>query len=50
MYLEMALNEDGEENELEKYILELPVMLKSDICHLNGLSPEELIENEDPKI
>ena len=51
MYLEMALNEDGEENELEEvYIGELPVMLKSDICHLNGLSPEELIEkHEDPQ-
>ena len=46
MYLEMALNEEGEENELEEvYIGELPVMLKSDICHLNGLSPEELIWN-----
>ncbi len=52
MYLEMALNEEGEpENELEEvYIGELPVMLKSDICHLNGLSAEELIEkNEDPQ-
>ena len=51
MYLEMALNEDGEENELEEvYIGELPVMLKSDICHLNGLSAEELIEkHEDPQ-
>ena len=52
MYLEMALNEEGkEENELEEvYIGELPVMLKSDICHLNGLSEEELIEcGEDPQ-
>ena len=51
MYLEMALNEDGEENELEEvYIGELPVMLKSDICHLNGLSAEELMEkHEDPQ-
>ena len=51
MYLEMALNEDGEENPLEKvYIGELPVMLKSDICHLNGLSDEELVEQgEDPQ-
>lgn len=51
MYLEMALNIDGEKNELEKvYIGELPVMLKSDICHLNGLSTDELIEhNEDPE-
>ena len=51
MYLEMALNEEGEDNPLEKvYIGELPVMLKSDICHLHGLSDEELIEQgEDPQ-
>ena len=51
MYLEMALNEENEENELEEvYIGELPVMLKSDICHLNGLGPEELMKrNEDPQ-
>ena len=52
MYLEMALNEEGEpENPLEEvYIGELPVMLKSDICHLSGLSDEELIEkHEDPQ-
>ena len=51
MFLEMALNEDGEENPLEKvYIGELPVMLKSDICHLNGLNYDELVEQgEDPQ-
>ena len=51
MYLEMALNEEGEDNPLENvYIGELPVMLKSDICYLNGLSGEELIEQgEDPQ-
>ena len=51
MYLEMALNEEGEDNLLENvYIGELPVMLKSDICYLNGLSGEELIEQgEDPQ-
>ena len=51
MYLEMALNQEGEDNPLEKvYIGELPLMLKSDICHLNGLSKEELIEQgEDPQ-
>ena len=45
------MNEDDEENPLEKvYIGELPVMLKSDICHLNGLSAEELVEQgEDPQ-
>jgi DNA-directed RNA polymerase beta subunit len=51
MYLEMALNEEGESNPLEKvYIGELPTMLKSDICHLRGLNKEELMEqNEDPE-
>ncbi|WP_409200605.1 DNA-directed RNA polymerase subunit B'' [Methanobrevibacter sp. DSM 116169] len=51
IYLEMALNQEGEENPLEKvYIGELPLMLKSDICHLNGLTTEELIdEGEDPE-
>lgn len=45
MYLEMALNKEDEDNPLEKvYIGELPVMLKSDICHLNGLNEEQLIE------
>jgi len=51
IYLEMALNEDDEDNPLEKvYIGELPLMLKSDICHLKGLNKEELIEQgEDPE-
>ena len=51
MYLEMALNKGEEDNELEKvYIGELPVMLKSSICHLDGLTEEELDEkNEDPQ-
>ncbi len=51
MYLDMALNKDDEDNPLEKvYIGELPVMLKSDYCYLNGLSAEELLEhNEDPQ-
>lgn len=51
MYLEMALNQEGEDNPLEKvYIGELPLMLKSDICHLNGLSRDELVkEGEDPQ-
>ncbi|MBR6024400.1 MAG: DNA-directed RNA polymerase subunit B'' [Methanobrevibacter sp.] len=51
MYLDMALNKDDEENPLEEvYIGELPVMLKSDYCYLNGLSAEELLEhNEDPQ-
>lgn len=51
MYLDMALNEEGEDNPLEKiYIGELPLMLKSDICHLHGLNSEELVEQgEDPQ-
>lgn len=53
MYLEMALhdNNSDEEEELEPvYIGELPLMLKSSICHLHGLSDEELIQKgEDPK-
>lgn len=51
MYLEMALNAEGEDNEFEEvYIGELPVMLKSDICHLKGLDDEELVEQgEDPQ-
>lgn len=51
MFLEMALNSEGEDNPLEQiYIGELPLMLKSDICHLNGLSKEELMaQGEDPE-
>ncbi|MCL2156576.1 MAG: DNA-directed RNA polymerase subunit B'' [Methanobrevibacter sp.] len=51
MFLEMALNYEEEENELEKvYIGELPLMLKSDICHLHGLDKEELSsKGEDPQ-
>ncbi|MCG2828285.1 DNA-directed RNA polymerase subunit B'' [Methanothermobacter sp. K4] len=51
MSLEMRLiKEGGPETEFEKvYIGELPVMLKSEICHLHGLSRNELIEKgEDP--
>ena len=52
MYLEMALDIEGEpEADFEDvYIGELPVMLKSNICHLHGLTDEELIEKgEDPQ-
>ena len=52
MYLEMALTKKGdEEQEMEKvYIGELPVMLKSNICHLNGLSEDEIDDvGEDPQ-
>ena len=52
MYLEMALTKKGdEEQDMEKvYIGELPVMLKSNICHLNGLSEDEIDDvGEDPQ-
>ena len=52
MYLEMRLLKEGEsEPDFEKvYIGELPLMLKSDICHLNGLNEEELVaKGEDPQ-
>ena len=55
MYLEMALDVEGEKQkrlteEDAVYIGELPLMLKSDICHLHGLSDEELLaKGEDPK-
>ena len=50
MYMDMALSKGEEEPQLEKvYIGELPVMLKSNICHLNGLGYHELEKNgEDP--
>ncbi|KXB00202.1 DNA-directed RNA polymerase subunit B [candidate division MSBL1 archaeon SCGC-AAA261G05] len=50
LHLEMALEIQGKEREMVPvYIGELPVMLRSNICSLNGLSPEEQ-ENvgEDP--
>ena len=51
MYMDMALSKGEEEPQLEKvYIGELPVMLKSNICHLNGLGYNELEKNgEDPQ-
>ncbi|RBQ22500.1 DNA-directed RNA polymerase subunit B'' [Candidatus Methanobinarius endosymbioticus] len=51
MYLEMALNHGEEENPLEKiYIGELPLMLKSDVCHLSGLNKDEILaKGEDPE-
>ena len=62
LYLEMALNKheyypEGygenthEDNPFEKvHIGDLPIMIKSDECHLNGLSHDELLENgEDPQ-
>ena len=56
MYLQMALvdNDKDEEPKLDEdsyvYIGELPLMLKSSICHLHGLTDKELMEKgEDPK-
>ncbi len=52
MYLQMRLNKiDEPEPDFEEvYIGELPLMLKSNICHLNGLSKDELVEKgEDPQ-
>jgi DNA-directed RNA polymerase beta subunit len=51
MFLELALDQEDEENPLEKiYIGELPLMIKSDSCHLSGLNQEELVaKGEDPQ-
>lgn len=62
LYLEMALNKheiypEGygenthEDNPFEEvHIGDLPIMIKSDECHLHGLSLEELVANgEDPQ-
>ncbi|MBP2142988.1 DNA-directed RNA polymerase subunit B' [Methanococcus voltae] len=55
MYLEIIpyVGEGEEEKKLSPlsvYMGELPVILGSDICHLKGKSPEELIEyGEDPE-
>ncbi|MDR3291696.1 MAG: DNA-directed RNA polymerase subunit B'' [Methanobrevibacter sp.] len=50
LYLEMALDNKEEEKEFEMVpIGELPLMLKSDYCHLKGLNEEQLIRaGEDP--
>jgi DNA-directed RNA polymerase subunit B len=50
LYLEMSLIENGQEiDKDEVYIGEIPVMLKSDLCYLKGLSRDELIgKGEDP--
>ena len=50
MYLEMRLKRDDEDEVPpfeEVYIGELPLMLKSNICHLHGLNKEELLEKEE---
>ena len=50
VFLEMSLVQEGVEKQVEEvYIGELPVMLKSKMCYLDGMSEEELIEaGEDP--
>ncbi|GAA5818006.1 MAG: DNA-directed RNA polymerase subunit B'' [Methanobrevibacter sp. CfCl-M3] len=48
--LEMALDSKEEENDFELISIgELPLMLKSDYCHLKGLNEEQLLKaGEDP--
>lgn len=50
IFLEMALVDGGSEIDRDDvYIGDLPVMVKSDLCYLKGLGPEEMIEKgEDP--
>jgi len=50
VYLEVSLFINGKEKEhAEVKIFDLPIMLRSKLCHLNGLSDKELIEaGEDP--
>ncbi len=50
MYLEVSSHVNGVQREnFTTKIANIPVMLKSKYCHLNGLSREELIQqNEDP--
>ncbi len=50
VFLEMALVENDVEREMEEVrIGELPVMVKSKLCYLNGMTDAELIEaGEDP--
>lgn len=50
IHLEMAPIIRGKEREfIEVYIGEMPIMLKSKICNLDGMSDEELVEaGEDP--
>ena len=50
IYLEMIPVKDGEEGSSETvYIGDIPVMLKSKLCFLSKMTPEELVEvGEDP--
>ncbi len=51
VFLEVSIIIDGKERErVEVEIAQLPVMLKSKLCYLYGLSPKELIAaGEDPE-
>jgi len=45
VYLEVSLFINGKEKEhAEVKIFDLPIMLRSKLCHLNGLSDKELME------
>jgi len=50
VFVDMGLIEDGvEKDRVEVYIGRLPVMVKSDLCHLSGMTRDELIKaGEDP--
>jgi len=50
VHINLSIIVDGKESMTESvYIGDIPVMLKSDICPLSKMSPQELIENgEDP--
>ena len=50
VYVDLSILEEGKEIDRDEiFIGEIPVMIKSDLCHLKGLSKEELIEKgEDP--
>jgi DNA-directed RNA polymerase subunit B" len=50
VFMEMSLMEDGVEKDRDDiYIGDLPIMLRSDLCHLKGMNQEEMIKaGEDP--
>jgi DNA-directed RNA polymerase subunit B len=51
VFLEIGLIVDGKERErAEVEVAEIPIMLRSDLCHLSSMNQEQLIEvGEDPK-
>lgn len=50
LFLEISFFEDDHEKDREEvYVGDLPIMLRSDFCHLKGMSKEELVKTgEDP--